>query len=602
MENQDIKQIPDSCESSNLTELLNNSSDTVKEAFEKLIKSDAFRDSDFDLEELEGQLKSCEDKHVISAIEQYRENRSKNADEVQNFCSLLKAEKTPKNPYAELSAEDQAKMDELLKRTRYGSEVTSGQRRYGPPPKDTYDGEDPSPNCQVFIGKIPKDALEHELVPIFEKAGIIWDLRLMMEPMTNRNRGFAFCCFTNNKDAQKCVTELDNYEIRPNKSLGVCLSQSNCRLFVGSIPKTKTKDEIFTEFDEITQGLKDVIIYLQTEDKNKNRGFCFLEFNDHKMASQARRKLSHPKSRAFKNSITVDWADPIDEPSDEIMAKVKVLYVKNLSAKSTEDNLKELFVKHGEVDRVKKIKDYAFIHFKEREDAMKALEALNGTSLDEEVMEITLAKPIDRKKRERQMERKITNSFNGLGLGPRVPMNYRNGRMMGGYPNMYGPMGDFPYMGGYPGRNQMQYYGRARGRGGQRFNGQRGMMMPPMRPGHHNNHHQGMRGPHHHQMNYRGQANKFNHYGNHQGMHQRGAQMRHQMNNPANKRKTQINGPNSLGNQVGNQAYPSNGGAGSFMGGTKKFKPEGQGVVGPAGDWGSEPLIQQPLQTNETWF
>ena len=34
-----------------------------------------------------------------------------NADEVQNFCSLLKAEKTPKNPYAELSVEDQAKMD-----------------------------------------------------------------------------------------------------------------------------------------------------------------------------------------------------------------------------------------------------------------------------------------------------------------------------------------------------------------------------------------------------------------------------------------------------------------------------------------------------------
>jgi len=600
MENQDIKPIPDSLENSNLTELLSNSSDTVKEAFEKLIKSDVYRDSDFDLEELETQLKSCEDKHVISAIEQYRENRCQNENEAQNFCSLLKAEKTPKNPYAELSAEDQAKMDELLKRTKYGSEVTSGQRRYGPPPKDTYDGKDPSPNCQVFIGKIPKDALEHELVPIFEKVGIIWDLRLMMEPMTNRNRGFAFCCFTNNQDAQKCVNELDNYEIRPNKSLGVCLSQSNCRLFVGSIPKTKTKDEIFTEFDEITQGLKDVIIYLQAEDKNKNRGFCFLEFNDHKMASQARRKLSHPKSRAFKNSITVDWADPIDEPSDEIMAKVKVLYVKNLSAKSTEDSLKELFVKHGEVDRVKKIKDYAFIHFKEREDAMKALEALNGTTLDDEVMEITLAKPIDRKKRERQMERKITNSFNGLGLGPRGPMGYRNGngRMMGGYPNMhpnmgmYGPMGDFPYM-GY-GRN-MSYYGRAgqRGRGGQRFNGQRSMMMSQMRPGHHGNHQ--MR-PH---MNYRSQsANKFNMHGNQMHHGNRGAQMRHQMNNPANKRKTQINGPSQHVSNV----YPSNGGAGNFMGQTKKFKPEGQGVVGPAGDWGSEPLIQQPLQTNETWF
>ena len=52
--------------------------------------------------------------------------------------------------------------------------------------------------------------------------------------------------------------------------------------------------------------------------------------------------------------------------------------MKNLSAKSTEDNLNELFVKHGEVDRVKKIKDYAFIHFKEREDAMKVCEINNS--------------------------------------------------------------------------------------------------------------------------------------------------------------------------------------------------------------------------------
>ena len=79
---------------------------------------------------------------------------------------------------------------------------------------------------------------------------------------------------------------MDNLEIRPKKYLGVCVSQSNCRLFVGSIPKSKTKDEIFEEFQGLTEGLTDVIIYLQTEDKNKNRGFCFLEYLDHKAASQ----------------------------------------------------------------------------------------------------------------------------------------------------------------------------------------------------------------------------------------------------------------------------------------------------------------------------
>ena len=38
---------------------------------------------------------------------------------------------------------------------------------------------------------------------------------------------------------------------------------------------------------------------------------------------QARRKLSSAKTKAFNSSITVDWADPIDEPSEEIMAKVR---------------------------------------------------------------------------------------------------------------------------------------------------------------------------------------------------------------------------------------------------------------------------------------
>jgi len=45
---------------------------------------------------------------------------------------------------------------------------------------------------------------------------------------------------------------MDNYEILPGKYLGVCVSQSNNRLFVGSIPKTKTKDEIFEEFNSLT--------------------------------------------------------------------------------------------------------------------------------------------------------------------------------------------------------------------------------------------------------------------------------------------------------------------------------------------------------------
>ena len=59
--------------------------------------------------------------------------------------------------------------------------------------------------------------------------------------------------------------------------------------------------------------------------------------------------------------------------------QVKVLYVRNLKSDVTEEQLKEKFEPYGKIERVKKIKDYGFIHFEDRDDAVKAMEELNGT-------------------------------------------------------------------------------------------------------------------------------------------------------------------------------------------------------------------------------
>ena len=41
--------------------------------------------------------------------------------------------------------------------------------------------------------------------------------------------------------------------------------------------------------------------------------------------------------------IIVDWADPQEEPDEDTMAKVKVLYCRNLTLTVTEESLRELF-------------------------------------------------------------------------------------------------------------------------------------------------------------------------------------------------------------------------------------------------------------------
>ena len=65
-----------------------------------------------------------------------------------------------------------------MTRTNYPMLQENGQRKFGPPPGWT----EPAPErgCEVFVGKIPRDCYEDELVPVFEKAGVIYEMRLMM--------------------------------------------------------------------------------------------------------------------------------------------------------------------------------------------------------------------------------------------------------------------------------------------------------------------------------------------------------------------------------------------------------------------------------------
>ncbi|XP_056224468.1 probable RNA-binding protein 46 isoform X2 [Seriola aureovittata] len=281
----------------------------------------------------------------------------------------------------------------LMEKTGYNMVQENGQRKYGGPPPG-WEGPPPPRGCEVFVGKIPRDMYEDKLVPLFERAGRIYEFRLMME-FSGENRGYAFVMYTNREAAQRAIQMLDNYEIRPGKFIGVCVSLDNCRLFVGSIPKEKRKDEIMEEMKKVTDGVVDVIVYPSSTDKSRNRGFAFVEYESHKAAAMARRKLIPGTFQLWGHSIQVDWAEPEKDVDEEVMQRVRVLYVRNLMLSTSEDSLRQEFsrFKPGSVERVKKLTDYAFIHYRCREDAVTALSLMNGAQIDGATVEVTLAKP-----------------------------------------------------------------------------------------------------------------------------------------------------------------------------------------------------------------
>lgn len=59
---------------------------------------------------------------------------------------------------------DEGKIKELLTRTGYNLDVTTGQRKYGgPPPSSVCHADTPPSEAEVFIGKIPRDMFEGTL-------------------------------------------------------------------------------------------------------------------------------------------------------------------------------------------------------------------------------------------------------------------------------------------------------------------------------------------------------------------------------------------------------------------------------------------------------
>lgn len=51
--------------------------------------------------------------------------------------------------------------------------------------------------------------------------------------------------------------------------------------------------------------------------------------------------------------------------------QVKSVFARQLSASVDENKLMEIFGKYGNIEKIKKMRDYAFIHYEERSEAEK---------------------------------------------------------------------------------------------------------------------------------------------------------------------------------------------------------------------------------------
>ena len=70
---------------------------------------------------------------------------------------------------------------------------------------------------KLFVGNLDFKTTEKDLNEMFESFGAIEDVFVVKDHNTNRSKGFGFVTFTEDDDAQKAVSEMNEKEIKGRK-------------------------------------------------------------------------------------------------------------------------------------------------------------------------------------------------------------------------------------------------------------------------------------------------------------------------------------------------------------------------------------------------
>jgi cold-inducible RNA-binding protein len=66
---------------------------------------------------------------------------------------------------------------------------------------------------KLYVGNLPYETGETELQELFARAGTVETVKVMRDMATGRARGFAFVEMSTDAEAQRAITELNNYQV-----------------------------------------------------------------------------------------------------------------------------------------------------------------------------------------------------------------------------------------------------------------------------------------------------------------------------------------------------------------------------------------------------
>ncbi|TVU25563.1 hypothetical protein EJB05_28064, partial [Eragrostis curvula] len=270
---------------------------------------------------------------------------------------------------------------------------------------------------QIFVGGLPKDCVEEDIRKVFSEFGKIESVKIVNNPLTNRIKGFAFVRYADARDAMKALANLNEGTKVKGKKAHVAASQHNNTLYLGNICKTWTKDQARHQrtfslnfnvrrtikglgIEEFEMSLPD-----DPDSGGRNKGFAFVQFALHCDAMAAFHRLRKPDAIFGTNrSAKVSFAQTPLMPSEDLLMKVKTVYLEHIPLSWDEEKIEECCKEYGVIKKIalfhkllrSKKKDISFVEFCLRDNALACVQGINEAKIGDGKVKVvaSLARPV----------------------------------------------------------------------------------------------------------------------------------------------------------------------------------------------------------------
>jgi len=242
-------------------------------------------------------------------------------------------------------------------------------------------------SASLYIGDIHPDVTEALLFEIFNAVGPVASVRVCRDAATRRSLGYAYCNFHRVEDAERALDTMNFKSIR-GKPCRIMWSHRDPSLrksglgniFVKNLDKSidnKTLYDTFSMFGNILS------CKVATDQKGESLGYGFVHYESDDSATNAIQRVNG-KIIAGQKVIVAPFK-PKRERGSTNSGTFTNVYVKNIPEDASQEDLDQLFKKHGTVtssmiasDESGKFKGFGFVNYEDAEQAFAAVESLNG--------------------------------------------------------------------------------------------------------------------------------------------------------------------------------------------------------------------------------